>query len=297
MSAGCRPAPRLARRGVARGAVLSLIAVAAWWRLAAAQTGPWAVSPPRPTVGDTVWLARQVTVPAGWRVRAGKLAEADEVGSLGDADVLRASDGWVIRYPVVVWVTGTHLITLPPVWRLAPDGRADSVPGGTVRLDVQSVIPDSVKQPQPRSAIAPLRPGRHNPAALLLAIAASAVLLAGAIAWRRRASRVVPPTPPVPLEGEVPDARWLAAGEPKAVAARAVGRLRIAIARAHPRASLALGTAECVAILERELPDIPLRQVADVLTRLERVAFASAHGADVAVLAERARALARELAP
>jgi hypothetical protein len=119
----------------------------------------------------------------------------------------------------------------------------------------------------------------------------------GAIAWRRRPSRVVPPVPPAPLEGEVPDARWLAAGEPKAVAARAAGWLRIAIARAHPRASPALSTAECLAILEHEVPDIPLRQVADVLTQLERVAFASAHGADVAVLAERARALARELAP
>jgi hypothetical protein len=50
-------------------------------------------------------------------------------------------------------------------------------------------------------------------------------------------------------------------------------------------------------VLEHELPDIPLRQLTDVLTQLERVAFASAHGADVAVLAERARALARELAP
>jgi hypothetical protein len=183
------------------------------------------------------------------------------------------------------------------VWRLAPDGRADSLPGGTVRLDVRSVIPDSVKQPQPRSAIAPLRPDRRNPAPLLLAIAVSAVALAGAIVWRRRPSRGLPPTPHVPLDGEVPDARWLAAGEPKAVAARAAGGLRVAIARAHPRASPALSTAECLAILERELPDIPLRQITDVLTQLERVAFASAHGADVAVLAERARALVRELAP
>ena len=297
MSAACPPAARTARRRVVRGAVMSVMGVVASWRLAAAQAGPWAVSPPRLTVGDTVWLARQVTVPAGWRVRAGKFEDADEIGSLGDPAVLRAPDGWVIRYPVVVWVTGTHTVTLPPVWRLAPDGRADSIPGGTVQLDVRSVIPDSVKQPQPRSAIAPLRPERRNPAALLLAIAASAVLLAGAIAWRRRPSRVIPPAAQVPLEGEVPDARWLAAGEPKAVAARAAGRLRVAIARAHPRASPALSTVECLAILEHELSDIPLRQVADVLTQLERVAFASAHGADVAVLAERARALARELAP
>lgn len=283
-----------ARRRVARGALLS---VALSWRVAAAQAGPWVVSPPQPTVGDTVWLARQVTVPAAWRVRAGKFEESDEVGSLGDASVLRAPDGWVVRYPVVVWIIGAHTIALPPVWRIAPDGRTDSLAGGTARLDVRSVIPDSVKQPQPRSAIAPMRPDRRHPAALLLAIVASVVLLAGAIVWRRRPSPAAPPAPHVPLEGEVLDARWLAAGELKAVAARAAGRLRLAIARTHPRASLALSTAECLAILGHELPDIPLRQVADVLTQLERVAFASAHGADVAVLAERARALAGELAP
>jgi len=95
----------------------------------------------------------------------------------------------------------------------------------------------------------------------------------------------------------VPDARWLASGEPKAVAARAVRRLRLAIARAHPRATTALSTAECLAVLKHELSDIPLRQVTDVLTQLERVSFAAAHGTDVANLAERARALAGELAP
>jgi hypothetical protein len=284
----------LARRRVARSAVLS---VAFSWQIAAAQAGGWAVSPPQPTVGDTVWLARQITAPAAWRVRAGKFEDADEVGSLGDPAVLRAPDAWVIRYPIVVWVTGAHTIAMPPVWRLAPDGRTDSLPGGSVRLDVRSVIPDSVKQPQPRAAIAPLRPERRSPAPLLLAIAASAVVLAGATAWRRRPGRRAPAIPHVPLEGEVPDARWLAAGEPKAVAARAAGRLRVAIASAHPRASPGLSTAECLAVLEHELPDIPLRQVTDVLTQLERVAFASAHGTDVAVLAERARALARELAP
>ncbi len=46
-----------------------------------------------------------------------------------------------------------------------------------------------------------------------------------------------------------------------------------------------------------QIPDIPLRQLTEVLTQLERVGFASAQGAEAAVLAERARALARELAP
>jgi hypothetical protein len=297
MSGGCPPAPRLTRGRVARGAVLGIGGLVACWRLAAAQTGPWHVSPPSPTVGDTVWFARQVTTSPEWRVRAGKFDETDEIGSLGDPAVLRAPNGWVIRYPIVVWVTGTHTINLPPLWRLAPDGRTDSLPGGTVRLEVRSVIPDSVKQPEPRFVIAPLRPERRNPAAPLIAIAASALLLAGAIAWRRRPSLVALIPPQVPLEREVPDVRWVAAGEPKAVAARALEQLRAAIARRHRRASPGLSTIECLAILEHELSDIPLRQLTDVLTQLERVAFASAHGADVAVLAERARALARELAP
>jgi Ca-activated chloride channel family protein len=230
-------------------------------------------------VGDTVWLAREVRVPAGWHVRAGKLDESGAIGSLGDAGMLRAPDGWVIRYPVV-WTTGMHTVLLPPVWRLAPDGHTDSLPGGAVQVDVRSVIPDSVKQPQPRSAIAPLRPHRRNPVALLLAILASTALLAGVIAWRRRPARHIAPPLHVPLEGEVPDARWLAAGEPKAVAARAAGRLRVAIARAHPRASLyaqhgrvpgrpSSGTGT--------LPDIALtRRVTDALTRSSGIAFASA---------------------
>ena len=284
-------------RQVARGAVLSVVAVAAGWHLAAAQTGAWTASPASPTVGDTVWLARQVTTPAGWRVRAGKFEETDNVGSLGDPAVLRAPDGWVIRYPVGGWVVGMPVGVLPPVWRLAPDGRTDSLPGGTARLDVRSVIPDSTTDPQPRGAIAPLRPERRNPVPPLLAIVASAVVLAGASAWRRRHSRIAARTLQAPLEGEVPDTRWLAAGEPKAVAARAMGRLRAAIATAHPRGSIALSTSECLAVLEGELSDIPFRQVADVLTQLERVAFASSHGVDIAVLAERARALAGELAP
>ena len=286
-----------ARRHVTRGAVLSVAAVAVGWQLAAAQTGSWTVSPSTPTVGDTVWLARQVTPPTGWRVRAGKFEETDNIGSLGDPAVLRAPAGWVIRYPVVGWVVGKHVVVLPPVWRLAPDGRTDSLPGGTARLDVRSVIPDSTTDPQPHGAIAPLRRERRNPAPPLLAIVASAVVLAGASAWRRRRSRIAARTLQVPLEGEVPDARWLAAGEPKAVATRALGRLRVAIATAYPQASSALSTTECLAVLEGELSDIPFRQVADVLTQLERVAFASSHGVDIAVLAERARALAAELTP
>ena len=261
------------------------------------QAGDWAVLPPHPTVGDTIWLTREVIVPAGWRLRAGKLEGAEPIEPLGEPVVARRGNGWVIRYAVAVWAPGTRDVVLPPAWRLAPDGRTDSLPGGVATVTIWSVIPDDVQHLEPQAALAPFRPERRRPAAPVAAIAVSAVLLAAGIGWRRRPLRAVPPAPHVPREPEVPDARWLAAGEPRAVAARAAGQLRAAIARAHPRASPALSTAECLATLEQRVPDVPLRQLADVLAQLDRVAFASAQGADVALLAERARALARELAP
>lgn len=259
------------------------------------QVDGWAASPAHPTVGDTVWLERRISVPAGWRVRAGKLDPTQEVEPLAEPAILRAPDGWLVRYPVVAWTPGTHTLTLPPIWRLAPDGRADSLPGGAAGLEVRSVIPDSVQRPQPKSAIDPLRSDHRDPFPLLAAVLAAAGALVAGIAWRRRAPRPVALGPPVPLEPEVPDSRWLVAGEPRAVAARASHRLRAALAHAVPGAHEALSTSECLAAVER-LPDAPLRDLADVLTQLDQVAFASAHGTDVAALAARARSLVGELA-
>jgi hypothetical protein len=95
----------------------------------------------------------------------------------------------------------------------------------------------------------------------------------------------------------VPDDRWLAAGEPKAVAVRATHRLRAAVAAAIPGAHHALATAECLAAVEREAPQARLRELRDVLSAMEQVAFATAHGDDVAALAQLARRLAAELTP
>jgi len=95
----------------------------------------------------------------------------------------------------------------------------------------------------------------------------------------------------------VPDARWLAAGEPRAVATRATGRLRAALARGVPAAHLALDTHECLGVVERARPGAAVGELRDVLEQLDRVAFASPEGADVVALAARARRLAKEFAP
>jgi hypothetical protein len=258
--------------------------------------GAWSATPARPTVGDTIWLERTVTVAPGWRVRAGKFEPGQQMESLGDAAVLASSGGWVVRYPVVAWSPGKMTVDMPPLWHLGADGTADSVSGGNAVIDIASVIPDSVRSPGPQPALGPLRLVRTSPIPLLAALLLAVGSLVALVAWRRRAPRRVGAAPPFALDPTVADSRWLAAGEPKAVAARAAYRLRSAIAHAIPDAHEALSTSECLAAVERARPDAPLRELRDLLGLLDQVAFATAHAVDVAPLCARAQALARRLA-
>jgi hypothetical protein len=274
-----------------------VVGVLASWGALPAQGGAWVVAPARPTVGDTVWLEREVGVPAGWQIRAGKLESSEAVEPLADPAVLRSPDGWVVRYTVVAWRPGIARLTLPPIWRLGPDGRADSTAGGVAGFTVASVIPDSVTAPSPQGPLAPLRVRHRSPVAPLAAAAITVALLGAGVALRRRPPRAARPGSHLPVEREVPDARWLAAGEPKAVAARAVWQLRTALARAVPEAHPALAVGECLAAVARARPDAPLRELRDLLEQLDRVEFASAHGTDIAALAVLARRLTRDIAP
>lgn len=263
------------------------------------QQGTWSAVTPRPTVGDTIWLERTVAAAPGWRVRVAKLDPGPLSEPLGDPVLVRVPGGWTVRYPVVAWAPGVMATEMPPLWRLGPDGSADSLPGGTATFRVASVIGDSVPAPSPRPALAPLRLARRTPLPALAAALLSAGMLVALLAWRRRSPRAARPAPDLDLDldPEIADARWVAAGEPRAVAARAAHLLRGAIAHAVPEAHGALSTAECLTTVERTRPNAPVRQLRDVLGALDQVAFASAHGVDVAPLAARARALAEELAP
>ncbi len=262
------------------------------------QGDSWTASPSRPTVGDTIRLERTLPAPAGWRLRTGKLASGTVAEPLGDPTVVATAAGdWVVRYAVVAWTPGEITLDMPPIWRLGPDGTADSLPGGTAAFRVASVIPDSVKAPAPQPAVGPLRLARTSPIPTLAAMILAAGALLLLVAWRRRGARRVIAAGAVPgfaVAGEVPDARWLSAGEPKAVAARATRRLRRAVALAIPAAHEALSTAECLEAVERAWPNAPLRDLRELLQALDQVAFATAHGVEVAPLAERARALAGE---
>jgi len=255
----------------------------------------WTVSPERPTVGDTIRVERTIETPAGWRVRAGKLDQYSDVEQLGDPALIARPHGWTVSYLVVGWKAGSSTIAMPSVWRLGPNGATDSLAGGSVTLRIASVIPDTVTAPQPQPSLGLLRLERENAIPLLVAVVLAAGALIGLVTWRRRAPRQVRAESASGTDAEVADQRWLAAGEPKAVAARAAQRLRHALARAIPEAHEALSTTECLAAVERARPNAPLRDLRELLQALDQVAFASAHGIDVAPLAARARALAREL--
>jgi len=258
------------------------------------QANGWVAAPSQPTVGDTIQLERTIAAPAGWRVRAGKLASGTVAEPLGDAVVLAAPGAWVVRYAVVAWTPGEIRLDMPPLWRLGPDGTADSLSGGTATFRVASVIPDSLKSPAPQPSLGPLRLDRSSPFPVIAAVLLAAGALLLLILWRRRGPRSVA-AQSLAVDVEVTDARWLAAGEPKAVAARAAQRLRRALAHAIPDAHEALSTAECLAVVARARPDAPLRDLRELLLGLDQVAFATAHGVEVAPLVSRARALAREL--
>src|SRR2546427_8824376 len=68
-------APRVRGAGAATAAMkwVALLGGLAVWRLAPLQGGEWTATPATPTVGDTVWLEREIVVPAGGRHRAAKL--------------------------------------------------------------------------------------------------------------------------------------------------------------------------------------------------------------------------------
>jgi hypothetical protein len=257
----------------------------------------WTVTPPFPTVGDTIRLERAFTLPAGWRVRPGRLEASEQVEPLEDARVVPRGSDWVVRYTVVAWAPGMQHVAVPPVWRLGARGEADSVPGGTATFTVASVIPDSVNAPQPKPALTPIRAEQRAFFPLFVALLLAGTSLAAAIWWRRRPVRT-PPAPPASRPGAaISDERWLQMGEPKAVAARAAGMLRTVIARVIPDAHGGLSTAECLAVAKKHRPAPQLTQLEIVLGALDAVAFGSGAAADVATLAQRARMLAQELKP
>src|SRR5205807_1860737 len=99
---------------------------------------------------------------------------------------------------------------LPPLWRIGPDGRTDSSAGGAASFAVASVLPDTLKAPDPRGPLGPLRLGRRNAGPPLVAALVALGLLAAGVAARRPPPRAVPPAPGSGVAALAAQARRLA---------------------------------------------------------------------------------------
>lgn len=276
---------------------LGSLLIAALLPVASPPDSGWMIAPPSPTVGDTIWLFRIVTHAPEWRVRTGAFDNQGDVVSLGDPAVQFGTTADTVRYAVVAWTAGPHRFRLPSIWLVGAGGRSDSLAGGEGAVTVRSVIPADSTRPAPKALLPPLDPRPDSLWPPVITAVLGLVALVLLVRLRRRGPRSTAPPAEFVMGGGAPDARWLAAGEPKAVAARATRVLRQALARVVPDALESLPVREALDAAEGKVPGTTFRRLRESLLALDQVAFAVAHGSDVAHVAAEARALARELRP
>lgn len=232
---------------------------------------------PAPTVGDTVWAARTVHVPAGAVVRPTPWPDAVDspVQSLGAPSLERHGDSLTLRYPLVVWTPGEHPVEVPGPVLLGPGAAMDSLPDEATTLFIESVLPDSVDPdsapPQPADlAVA----AEETSWGVVLEFAALGAALAyGALRFWRRRRRA--PVVTVATSLPVPDVvRWAGGGELRAALAAARARLRQAIARGVPEAAERLDLERCLVVLRSARPEWPLLELEGLLLALDAERFA-----------------------
>jgi len=256
----------------------------------------WTVAPLGATVGDTVRLTRRVEATPDVRARLQPLGQAGALEPLAPPQWFYSEGELAILYVVSLFEPGRHGIPMPDVELVYADGRAETLAGDTAWIDVLSVLPsgDSAVAPVPSRGPIARRPTSPVPVVALVAAALLGTLLWALVRWRP----VRRPTPPR-VEGvraDPPIEQWVAAGEPRAVAAVAADRLRRAIAEWLPEASRHLHTEECIrVVLAKRQGDVG-RQVADVLRTLERARFSPAASADVLDVVDSAEAVIAALA-
>ncbi len=250
-----------------------------------------------PTVGDTIWVGRSVAVPDGYAVRPGAWSLTGSVELLGQPTVERAGDSVVVRYPLVAWDPGQHVVQMPGPILIAPGGAEDTLPPRAVTVVVRSVlprgVPDSTLQIQPLAGA--IVRGQASPLPLAVLLVVATLLVAGLRWLRSRGAKPHPMPDPAPPVAHASLDSWHRAGEDRAVVAFATRDLRDGIRAGCPAALVELPTDQLLELLTRERPQWPLPDLARLLGELDLARF-SAGGADAVALAKRAADLRHRLA-
>jgi hypothetical protein len=227
-----------------------------------------------PTVGDTLWLRYEVPVPAGRTVRAAEWAPEDPVELLGPPRVVVRGGSAEIAYPIVVWRAGSQVVSGPLL--LGAGGTVDSLPPRVFTLTIKSVLPierpDTGLRPQPRAEF--VARGARSPWPPAVAIVLAAILLAPLHWWwRRRGAPRAPRRAEAAGPATPPFERWADAGESRAIAAAATGRLRAVLARRADGAHAALDTEAVLARVVETRPLWPHAELGDLLRSLDEARF------------------------
>lgn len=253
---------------------------------------------PLPHVGDTVWVTRTVSLPPGAAARVPDWTPPGDVELLAPGTAL-VHDGVVdLRFPVVVWTAGAHVIDVPGPLILSADGAVDTAGPAPITVNIASVLPDSVHRDsvaaRPPAPVLP--PFETDPRALVFLLGIAVLLALGIVLLRRRRSRSEPEGAPDTPPAEPPVERWAALGEDRAACEIGALRLRLAIHRGFEPADPRLDTGTVLRLLEGSRPQWPVAEIRRVLGALDQVRFgAPGGGGDVAPLIEDAARLARQL--
>jgi hypothetical protein len=252
-----------------------------------------------PTVGDTLWATRFVRLAAGDSVRPSPWDLEGAVQLLGRPEIRLAAGGAEVRYPLVAWEAGSHLVDMPGPIVTRASGVEDTLPSQTITFQVATVLPagvaDSDLAVQP-PAVPVLRGFRTLVPAAVLGGLTLLLLLPLHWWWNRRGKRsTVVPVPDEPGPSEDLVRRWADAGERRTVAGVASLRLREVIAGAIPSAHPALDTASVLAEIDRHHPSWPLDELRATLEALDGLRFAPSRADNAFELYQRSLQLAEQI--
>ncbi len=250
-----------------------------------------------PTVGDTIWIVRSVTLPAGAQVRAGPWESGGAVELLGHAVVEQQGEQATVSYPAVAWLPGTHAILVPGPIIIGADGVTDSLPLEVRSLEVASVLPagqaPEAVPVQPEAGLVDQRV--TSPWLLIGLLLAAGLLFAPCAWWWRRRGPSMAITRPGGENAVPPVAEWLEAGEHRAVAAATARGLRSAIIARLPGTAPGLVSSRLVRVVREQRSSWPADEVGATLRALESAKFAETPTEEIVDLVERAHQLRQRI--
>jgi hypothetical protein len=255
----------------------------------------WTVTPPQPMIGDTVTIERDVAVadPAA-RLRLVPLDASELLEPLTAPEAVGGAGGFVARYVVALFEAGDRAIPMPDLELIYPDGRVETRIGGEALVTVVSVLPAEDSLPPPRPSRTPIpRSAVSANRAVLLAVGVLLLTVGWGVMRRRNRDRPSWNVAGQAGDDDVPVSRWIAAGEPRAVATVTMSAIRERFRHYVPEAEPSLDLESWLRTVEAHRPNWPLHELSEVMRALERASYAPAIPSDVFALADEAQVIAQ----